>query len=180
MYFNKPISFLESSTQPVRLIGRTAVRAIIMEQGKILMVHSNLGYYKLPGGGAETGESLTEALSREVVEETGYLNSQALKELGVVSELRPDRSMAGTCFHMDSYYYLCRLTDKEKTEQALIDYELEENYTPVWISLLEAIEINQSSYEKNNSLIFIPRENFILNWLLRNPLAVAQGGTAAL
>ncbi len=52
-----------------------AVSAGIFRDGKILLVRRNRepakGIYTFPGGRVEFGESLTEALAREVQEETG-------------------------------------------------------------------------------------------------------------
>jgi 8-oxo-dGTP diphosphatase len=51
-----------------------AVSAAIIRDGKVLIVRRArkpaLGVYTLPGGGVETGETLIEAVSREVREET--------------------------------------------------------------------------------------------------------------
>lgn len=52
-----------------------AVSAAIFRDGKVLLVRRArtpaLGLYSLPGGRVELGETLTEALTREVTEETG-------------------------------------------------------------------------------------------------------------
>ena len=51
-----------------------AVSAAIIRNGKVLVVRRArkpaLGIYTLPGGGVETGETLVEAVAREVREET--------------------------------------------------------------------------------------------------------------
>ena len=51
-----------------------AVSAAIIRDGKVLVVRRArkpaLGVYTLPGGGVETGETLIEAVTREVREET--------------------------------------------------------------------------------------------------------------
>ena len=51
-----------------------AVSAAILRNGKVLVVRRArkpaLGVYTLPGGGVEIGETLTEAVKREVREET--------------------------------------------------------------------------------------------------------------
>ncbi|WP_230500347.1 NUDIX hydrolase [Sutcliffiella rhizosphaerae] len=56
-----------------KIIYREAVRAVIIQNDKILMVQSNIGDYKFPGGGVEINESHEEAIMREVAEETGHL-----------------------------------------------------------------------------------------------------------
>lgn len=52
-----------------------AVSAAIIRNGRVLIVRRANppahGLYTLPGGVVESGESLTEALQREIVEETG-------------------------------------------------------------------------------------------------------------
>jgi ADP-ribose pyrophosphatase len=53
---------------------RKAVRAIVIEDGKLLVMHRNKEgsqYHTLVGGQVKDGESLEQALSREVLEETG-------------------------------------------------------------------------------------------------------------
>lgn len=53
---------------------RTAAKAIITEDGRILTVKIRAddgAYYILPGGGQRPGETLVEALQREVMEELG-------------------------------------------------------------------------------------------------------------
>ena len=57
---------------PVHINQRTAVRGVIHYQNKILMVQTNRGDYKFPGGGMEEGETEKETLLREITEETGY------------------------------------------------------------------------------------------------------------
>ena len=57
--------FLFNDLLGLKLNKRTAVRAIIFNENKLLMVKSNLGDYKLPGGGVEKGESHEEAIKRE-------------------------------------------------------------------------------------------------------------------
>ena len=62
-----------SSTQPTH--PQLAVSAVIFREGKVLLVRRARspakGFYSLPGGRVEFGESLATALHREVREETG-------------------------------------------------------------------------------------------------------------
>ncbi len=63
---------VDGRSYPARPI--LAVSAAIIRDGKVLIVRRARppaqGVYTLPGGGVEVGESLTEAVAREVMEET--------------------------------------------------------------------------------------------------------------
>lgn len=63
---------MDAGTHPIQLVG-----ALIFRNGRLLIVRRSLrcrilpGYWDTPGGHVEPGETLTEALHREVQEETG-------------------------------------------------------------------------------------------------------------
>jgi 8-oxo-dGTP diphosphatase len=53
---------------------RVRVAAVLMHEGRLVLVRHRAGsstYHLLPGGGVEVGETLSDALGREVFEETG-------------------------------------------------------------------------------------------------------------
>ena len=53
---------------------RNSAKALVVSEGKVLLnkCRSRLGeYYALPGGGQNPGETLEEAVKRELLEETG-------------------------------------------------------------------------------------------------------------
>lgn len=76
---------------------RVVVIAIIERSGKILLGQKkkNVGPYPnvwcLPGGGVEEGETLEEAIRREVKEETG-LRVVALERIGFDEDNEPDKN----------------------------------------------------------------------------------------
>jgi 8-oxo-dGTP diphosphatase len=87
------------------------VGAVVIAQGRIVLVrraHEPLkGEWNLPGGGVELGETLQEACSREVLEETGLE-----VRVGAVIEVfdRITRDARGEVeYHFVLVDYLCRV-----------------------------------------------------------------------
>ncbi len=144
---------------------RVAVRSVIYIKDSVLLVHSNRGYYKFPGGGVEEMESREESLIREIREETGYVNCQVKYKIGRVMERRIDEYDSNALFQMTSHYYLCELIDEYKVNQELDDYEHEEQFTPVWIEPEVAIKQNQNIIDQLDQNSFLRRENYVLHQL---------------
>jgi len=68
---------------------RVAVFAIIVRDGQVLLARRrDIGWWNLPGGGMELGETVDEALHREVYEEIG-LNVEIVRLVGVY--LKPQK-----------------------------------------------------------------------------------------
>src|SRR5947209_16843705 len=65
---------------------RVAVSALIFDVGRILLAHRrDIDWWNLPGGGMEVGETVDEAVRREVYEETG-LEVEVEQLVGVYSK----------------------------------------------------------------------------------------------
>lgn len=82
---------------------RIRVAPVILQDGKVLLVRHTKGdrtYWLLPGGGVEYGESLADALRREVHEETG-LEVEVGALLFANDTIPPDRSR-----HVVNLYFL--------------------------------------------------------------------------
>lgn len=102
---------------------RLAVRAVIHAGEKVLMVKTNRGDYKFPGGGVEEGETPEEALRREVCEETGYADIAIGPCIGTTFEQNVDIEDANAFFQMKSLYFVCRLNSDKKLAKAMDSYE---------------------------------------------------------
>lgn len=140
---------------------RAAARAVILRDGELLMVHTNRGDYKFPGGGVEPGEDLETALRREVLEETGRTVQGAPKYAAVFHERRPGQ--AADILEMDSHYFLCQ-AGEDGSPLKLDDYEAEEQFAPVWISPGEALSANRALDLEANP--WLQREIMVLEALM--------------
>lgn len=163
MVFNYKLGITEINNNRVNINYREAVRGIIFRDNKLLMVHSNNGDYKFPGGGAVIDEIHEDTLKREVKEETGHIVTKVKDNIGLIIERHPDHFKIGDIFEMVSSYYLCEVSH-EKTSQKLDLYEKELGFNPVWVTLDEAISSNENILNSTN--------NTISPWVYRETLAL--------
>lgn len=148
MIFNYVLGLKEINQEKVKISNREAIRGVILKKDKLLMVHTNKGDYKFPGGGANKGESHEETLKREVAEETGYIIKNVKDKLGEIIERKLDKYAENSIFKMTSHYYLCEISN-EKTNQNLDNYEAELGFQGEWIQIDEAIKLNEEIIEKD-------------------------------
>lgn len=99
------------------------VGAVTIEEDRVLLVRRNqeplLGQWSVPGGAVEVGETLEEAIAREVHEETGLTVTPTamLKTFD-----RIERDAAGRVrFHYVLVDFLCSLVSTQKTPHAASD-----------------------------------------------------------
>ena len=88
------------------------VGAIIIEDGRVLLAERGReplkGYWSLPGGAVETGETLAQAVRRETLEETG-LEIEPVSVIEIFERIMLDE--AGNAeYHYVLIDYLCRVT----------------------------------------------------------------------
>jgi 8-oxo-dGTP pyrophosphatase MutT (NUDIX family) len=116
---------------------REAARAVVTDDdGRVALLHVvKYGYYKLPGGGIDAGESVTAALKRELIEEIGCA-AEVTGEIGVVVEYR-DRGD----FRQASYAFTAHQTGEQQAPEFTAK-ELNDEFEMVWAADLEdAIEL---------------------------------------
>jgi 8-oxo-dGTP pyrophosphatase MutT (NUDIX family) len=153
-----------------KFVCREAVRAIILQGTKALLVHSSVnGDYKFPGGGMEHGECQADALKREVAEESGGRVRSKPVPYGKVLEFDTPIEREYDSFCMTSYYYLCEI-DPVLGEQCLDEYEARLGFTPVWVELDDAIANNSSLLTSGKKVErWVRRETLVLE-LVRTEL----------
>lgn len=123
---------------PAQFVERMAARAVVFDaQNNVALLHAtNKGYHKLPGGGVEAGESVEEALAREMAEEIGCMVTN-LHELGIIEEYRNAFAL-----HQTSYCFVADLVGA-KGEPNLEADEIADGFVPVWMPIAQAIQTLQ-------------------------------------
>ena len=145
-------------------IRRTAVRGIIFRDGKLLLINSNFGELKFPGGGQEEGESDMDTLIRETLEETGcHVIPGSVRAFGEVEEIRLSIHEP-MIWHLTSRYYFCEVTDEQEACR-YTDNEKKHGFRPVWRTLDEAIGINHDNLLKEGVFPWNKREYSVLKLL---------------
>ena len=114
------------------LILRPAVYGIVMNSGKLLLLRMrHTGKYHLPGGGVDLGESLEEALPREISEEAGI--DVNIKQLAHFEELFFYYDPSGNAYHGLHIYYLCQAENVQLLDDAQVDDGSAEK--PRWVEI---------------------------------------------
>lgn len=151
---------------------RTAVRSILSYQGKLVMVETNRGDYKFPGGGVEPGETELEALRREIQEETGYIDVEIKELAGTAFEQNIAPDEPDTFFQMKSIYYNCKLLSEKRAPGVLDDYEEKLDFHPCFITAEECYQRNHALVEKGlaspKEIPWLERETKVLHKIRKN------------
>ena len=160
----KLLKILGTHNPAMKTVRRDSVRGILMEpDGTLHMVSSSkYGDCCFPGGGIEAGESHTDALIREVLEETGYaVDPSSVMPFGRVDQYVGNRFSDTDETYLINYYYLCRgvrvsVPTPTESETAM-------GVEPLDTDAETAISMNRALEGKNYH--WIPRELFVLELL---------------
>ncbi|MBO4422338.1 MAG: NUDIX domain-containing protein [Clostridia bacterium] len=157
--------FYDCETEYLSTVNRYAAKAVfINEQGKVaLMYMSRINCYKLPGGGIEKGETETEALMRELREETGRGSIIACK----IGEVTEHKNRKHYCQHTSAFI---AYTNGERYKCSFSQSERRLGFRPCFFDPAEAVEILQygldTTEEYGKRFIFC-RDLSILKYAVR-------------
>ena len=111
---------------------RAGSRAVVVRDSRILLSHEvNSGWWLVPGGGEEEGETPEECCVREVEEETGLI-VKPLQQFLTMYEYYEE-------YRYISHYFICEVTGQGRMR--LTDAEIRRGVEPQWIPLQEAVDI---------------------------------------
>lgn len=126
----------------VSVYEKYSVRGIICRDGKLAMQCGRDGEYKIPGGGLEKGEDFTQALVREILEETGlHVVEESILELGEIREIRKDLFNPEKKYICHSMFFYCETGERQEALQ-LTPSEIAKGYEVKWVSPEKIYERN--------------------------------------
>lgn len=142
---------------------RKAARAILFKDNKVaLLFVSKNNYHKLPGGGIEQGETIEEALSREILEETGYTNKIQAR-IGITIEYKDKVGILQI-----SYIFLAEIL-KESKKINLTEKEKAQGFILEWHTLDEVKKLFSKDDPKDYDGKFISlRDSSIITYLTKS------------
>ncbi|MCA1063693.1 NUDIX hydrolase [Rossellomorea sp. AcN35-11] len=121
------------------------VYGVCFENDKLLVIRKNRGpymnRYDLPGGSLEEGESLSQALKREYLEETG-LDVELEENIGAVDFKLPWKWREYTDVHHIAVYYSVRFIAGEISVPE--PFEAQDSLGAVWVTE-EEVSIDNAS-----------------------------------
>lgn len=143
---------------------RKGARAVLFDEKQMvpLLFVSKKNYHKLPGGGVDEGETLSEALARECLEEVGC-EIDVNGDVGVIIEFRSEWKLKQT-----SYCYFGKIISKGEPD--FTKKELSLGFKIIWLTLDEAIskiradspEDYQGKFIRERDLQFLEKTKEIL------------------
>ena len=144
---DSPDPEFQESTAKTPLLRNSTRCIMVNSEEQICLLHSRArGYFAIPGGGIEPGETLLQALNRETLEETGFtiFNPQPI---GKVIENRNDRITT-------TFFFTA--TPSQNLGTHYMEDEIEEDYELIWVAPDQALKIFSDYYQNLKNHNFTP------------------------
>jgi 8-oxo-dGTP diphosphatase len=122
----------------VAYVERLSAYGVVRNESFAVAVIKTPDGYFLPGGGAHTGETVEEALRREIIEETGYA-PEILGNIGIAAQLTYAEDKRAH-YRKVGHFFLARFAGKI-TEPVEADHDL------IWCPADEAIRRMTHEYQ---------------------------------
>lgn len=120
---------------------RECCYGLCSQNGKVLLVYSEKDKnYSVPGGGMERGETLIDALKREMKEEAGYELDSSKHVLDILTR---GRNSSGIYIERLAHMFLIQVNEDSKQTPT------EDWHKVVFVTKEEAIELVASPWQKN-------------------------------
>ncbi len=133
--------------------------AILIKDNKVLLIHriNEKEYYVYPGGGVEEGETIEQAVLRELLEETTI---KAKINRLLYKQIYNDGS--------EQYFYLCeyiegkpKLSDDSIEKERMLNKEFKEYYNPLWVDIDNLKDILVYPLEIRDLFLEDHKNNFV-------------------
>lgn len=149
------IGFVRSSKLD-KVQNRLAARAIIFnDSNQIALLYVSVkNYHKLPGGGVEDDETVSEALLREVTEEVGA-KIEIFTSLGSIIEHRGQHQLV-----QQSYCFLARTVEIVHTP-AFTKEEQANGFQLKWVDYEQAVLLLENDNPKDYVGMFIQKRDLL-------------------
>jgi 8-oxo-dGTP pyrophosphatase MutT (NUDIX family) len=146
---------------------KKAVKAVIRSEDKIGLIHHEKNdLYDFPGGGVEDGETLVDALIREVKEETGATVKPSSVEAFPVSYVLIYKDNEKNIVIERRFDYFTCAVEEDFAKPVLTDWEVETAQKFAFVSINDAIALNETAVQRGFGWVENP--TFVLK-LLKEP-----------
>lgn len=123
---------------------KPAARTVIIDDHNLIALISvrNDEYFKIPGGGIETGETPLQAATREALEESGC-EIKIIQKIGENKIIDEPKNI--------TYHSICYLAKKNKTIgfPSFDDWEKFNQMRIIWVDINQAIKLFRSATPKD-------------------------------
>ena len=122
----------------------------------------------VPGGGIEPGETMEQAVVREMHEETGLrIIPESVSEYGYSHSVR--KGQYEPVYVQDSFYYLCQAED-ERDEVNLTDNEVRNGLSFGFVNAFDILQENDKRLASSESPCLFERDRLLLLRLISDGL----------